>query len=73
MKRPATGSSLRTHARADAAVKAKLPGMIVIDAAVGLDFTAKTESCSGTLANPEVTYSRWGGLEAAATLPAYFS
>jgi hypothetical protein len=50
-------SGYTANERADAALKAKLPGMIVIDAAVSSDFTAKTESCSGTLANPEVTYS----------------
>lgn len=52
-----THSGYTASKGADAAVKAKLPGMIVIDAVVGSDFTAKTESCSGTLANPEVTYA----------------
>jgi hypothetical protein len=44
--------------QADTAVEANLPGMIVIDAAVGSDVPAKTESCSSTLANPEVSYAR---------------
>ena len=52
-----THSGYAANARVDSAIKAKLPGTIVINAAVGPDSNGKTESCSGTLSSPEITYS----------------